>query len=299
MRSPARRRPSPLEIAVSVDGRSVEFDDLVRGHVSIDTAQALIEAADSAAGPVISVGEDITTTGPDFQRSTLATQVGQLVDALAVDVNEIAQAIKTAPGFGALQESVGLAVDVATAVQSLVDAPRRIAAMTVGVLLNRISTLEGLAQWFDYAVSHYVARFTTPTNLQIAANQQALQLTVRAASAMAGARIIAGTDYASSDDAIADRDALLAAIERVQAVAGDELFSAMQSIRVALIDDIEARAASLARLATYTPSRTEPATVIAYRLYGNADRDAEIVTRNRIVHPLFVPGGVQLEVRSV
>lgn len=277
----------------------IEVDPAQLPAVSIDTARALIDAADAAAGPVISVGEDITTTGPEFQRSALATQVGQFVDALAVDVNDIAQAINTAPGFGTLQESVGLAVDVATAVQDLVDAPRRIAAMTVGVLLNRVATLEGLAQWFDYAVDYYAARFMTPTNLRIAANQEALQLMVRSSAVMAGARIVAGTDYASSDDAIADRDALLTAIERVQAVADDDLFAAMQTLRVALVDDIEARAASLARLATYTPSRTEPATVIAYRLYGDADRDAEIVARNRITHPAFVPGGVALEVRSV
>ncbi|PTS90230.1 hypothetical protein DBR17_01670, partial [Sphingomonas sp. HMWF008] len=50
----------------------------------------------------------------------------------------------------------------------------------------------------------------------------------------------------------------------------------------------------------YTPATTEPALVIAARLYADPAqaeiRAAEIVARNRVVHPGFVPGGVALQV---
>jgi len=41
-----------------------------------------------------------------------------------------------------------------------------------------------------------------------------------------------------------------------------------------------------------------PAIVLAYRLYGDAERADEIVARNRVRHPGFVPGGQPLEVLS-
>jgi hypothetical protein len=49
-------------------------------------------------------------------------------------------------------------------------------------------------------------------------------------------------------------------------------------------------------LGRYTPPLAAPALVIAYQLYGDASRDQEIVDRNRIEHPCFVPGGVELAV---
>jgi prophage DNA circulation protein len=32
-----------------------------------------------------------------------------------------------------------------------------------------------------------------------------------------------------------------------------------------------------------------PAAVVAYRLYGKADRDQELIDRNAIQHPLYAP----------
>ena len=45
-----------------------------------------------------------------------------------------------------------------------------------------------------------------------------------------------------------------------------------------------------------TPEATQPALVLAYGLYEDAGREAEIVTRNKVRHPGFVPGGQALEV---
>lgn len=65
-----------------------------------------------------------------------------------------------------------------------------------------------------------------------------------------------------------------------------------------MVRDITARGATLARLFSYTPKATEPALVIANRIYGTVDieaRTAEIVSRNKVRHPGFVPGGIALE----
>jgi prophage DNA circulation protein len=45
-------------------------------------------------------------------------------------------------------------------------------------------------------------------------------------------------------------------------------------------------------------SATLPALVVAHRVYGDATRADEIVSRNRVRHPGFVPGGIALEVAT-
>jgi prophage DNA circulation protein len=74
------------------------------------------------------------------------------------------------------------------------------------------------------------------------------------------------------------------------------LHQALADLRAAVVRDINERAAELARVVSFVPAATVPALVVAYRLYGAADLDAQIVSRNRIAHPGFVTGGVALEV---
>ena len=98
--------------------------------------------------------------------------------------------------------------------------------------------------------------------------------------------------WPSYDQAIAVRDELLGQLDLVSQRAGDELYQALQDLRVGVAGDIAKRSADLARITSYTPREVLPALVIAHRLYGVADveaRSAELVARNSIVHPGFVP----------
>ena len=54
-------------------------------------------------------------------------------------------------------------------------------------------------------------------------------------------------------------------------------------------ENLTTKAESQARLVTYTPSAVMPAVVVAYEFYEDANRDLEIVERNDIVRPGFVP----------
>ena len=92
------------------------------------------------------------------------------------------------------------------------------------------------------------------------------------------------------------RDTVIAAIDTEQLTASDNVFVALSDLKTAVINDINTRALDLSKLVAYTPKSTLPAVVLAYRLYGDANRDEEIVTRNSIAHPGFVIGGRTLEV---
>ncbi len=76
----------------------------------------------------------------------------------------------------------------------------------------------------------------------------------------------------------------------------DAVFVSLQNARTAVIAAVPPEAVSLPNLVDDIPQRTMPSIVIAYDLYEDANREAEIVSRNRVSHPGFVPGAVALRV---
>jgi prophage DNA circulation protein len=76
----------------------------------------------------------------------------------------------------------------------------------------------------------------------------------------------------------------------------DDSYAAMVDLRAALVTDLTTRASSLPQLLDYTPNVTVPSLLVAQRLYGDATRADEIVLRNDVARPGFLPGGQALEV---
>ncbi len=137
---------------------------------------------------------------------------------------------------------------------------------------------------------------TTPSRVQQGVNQAAVVSLVQRTALVESARAASQVTFASRNEALAVRDQLADAIQAQAETAPDSVYVALTDLRVALIKDIGTRAANLTELVEVTPRATVPAIVLAYRLYDDPSRDAEIVSRNRVRHPGFVPGGRVLEV---
>ncbi|MFB0874564.1 MULTISPECIES: DNA circularization protein [unclassified Sphingobium] len=143
----------------------------------------------------------------------------------------------------------------------------------------------------------------TPARAQQAENQAAIVQLVNLAASAELVRCLAGIDFASYDDAVAARDGAVERLDALalrQADAHDDAGAAQyDALARAVTVDLTARGASLERLRSFTPAATEPVLVIAQRLYGdpaNVEAQAsDIVARNRIRHPGFVPGGRTLQ----
>lgn len=120
--------------------------------------------------------------------------------------------------------------------------------------------------------------------------------TVTSSPASESTQVLPGLTYNNREEAVETRDVLIAELDRQQLQASPERYRALVGLTTALVADLNHRSASLAPLTRFTPGATMPALVIAHRLYGDASRAGEIVARNRIAHPGFVPGGQALEV---
>ena len=96
-------------------------------------------------------------------------------------------------------------------------------------------------------------------------------------------------DVAVADDVIAARDALRAALWSAALRASHGHHVALVEMSNHASRHLTTIAAAGVRLVRTTPHQSVPALVLAYRRFGDATRGAEIVTRNRIAHPGFLP----------
>lgn len=112
------------------------------------------------------------------------------------------------------------------------------------------------------------------------------------------ARFMSQRTFDTSSSAIEAQSALLAAIETLQDSAPDEIYVALIDVRAAVVADVTVRAGQLPQITTYTPRAVLPALVVAHLIYGDAAWADDVVARNGVRHPGFVPGGQSLEVLS-
>ena len=254
---------------------------------TVATAALVASKAGAALSAVQTAFEDAFTV--DGQPAFVATAAADIV-AGAVDTIETALAGQvpagedrgafTAAAAGITSSSAELAADVA----GLMAAPRT---------AETVPALESFTTAADFGGTLAAVPETTATRQVQAANQAALVSMVRRIALIEAARAAAATDFETYEDAIAARDDLADRLDAEMAAAGDDAFLALQDLRAAVVRDVTARAPSLPRLVTHTPTATAPALVIAHRLYGDlpdtlVDRAAEIASRNRIRHPGFV-----------
>lgn len=112
------------------------------------------------------------------------------------------------------------------------------------------------------------------------------------------ARLASLAAWENYEDAVGVRDQIADALDAAVEFAGDEMFAQVQQLRSDLARSVPGEDSDLPRLAVYTPPVTVPSLVLAQRLYGSIDREADICARNRVKRPGAIPGGAPLEVLS-
>lgn len=213
------------------------------------------------------------------------------------------------PGLTALQSQLGILGNVGSLLRAPIELGLAVVGLVqvVGVMGGSVRSQAGAYRaLMDWGSDIDPVIGTTPARANERANQAAIVQLVNLAASAELVRCLAGTDFASYDEAIAARTDAADRLDDLalrQADAGDDDGADQyDALRRAMTADLTARGGTLARLQRYTPLVTEPAVVIAQRLYGDPAtliaRADEIVARNRVQHPGFVPGGEALQVLS-
>lgn len=148
-----------------------------------------------------------------------------------------------------------------------------------------------LAKGFSAQLSQPLTVLGSPAQRQSQINSAAIQRLVTHATIGQAAREIVAVEQPVYDDLQHWHGELTAVVDRELERPGlpQSTFDALADLRGAVGRYVLSESASASRLKTYTPPTTLPAVVLAYDLYEDATRSDELVRRNGLQHPGFVP----------
>jgi prophage DNA circulation protein len=129
-------------------------------------------------------------------------------------------------------------------------------------------------------------------SLQADENAAAVVDTFRYAAARGAikAAAVAAIDgsFLSFEEATTARSRVVTALDKLLLTAPDEVYQQLMTLQSLLVEGVPGEDSDLPRIGSFTPAQTIPSLVLAYRLYDDIDRDAELIDRNALRHPGFV-----------
>lgn len=252
---------------------------------------AAAKVASSAAAARTAVGAEFLAT---YSPGLLLDSVGNSLRSAMLAVNNTLATLAIPAQQAA---TLHARVDALTgSVATLVNEPSRILEGLSGVF-ELFDSGSALAKIYRYEPGPRPPG-TTPTRVQEQASFDATYRLNQRLAVIRAVEIAPTETYDSYDAAVATRDALTELLDEQADVAPDDTYPALVQLRADLVKAVPGDNSDLARLLRYTPGFTVPSLVLAHRLYGNLDLEADLVTRNHIRNPMFVPGGRELEVLS-
>lgn len=286
---------------------SIQFVEAGRaqvGDAKADTAIAVKASADTA---IKTAENDFTNAyNMDGMPGYIDDAMGDVLRIFGVSAGDAASLIGGAgkalnayqAGIELLDRGVSLIRTPIVLAQTVRGIIQSVAAMAITPILrlNALLAIFRSPQGFRDVIGQ------TPVRNQQRDNVTAIAQLIQQIAAAEAVRAVSDIRFSSYEEAAAVRENVAAIIDAAALVAADSGSDAHQEaldmLRRNMVRDVTTRGASLARLFIYTPAQSEPALVIANRIYGTAaleSRSDDLISRNNIVHPGFVSGGVPLE----
>lgn len=301
----------------------IESGDRTFPSATEDTQLTVAEKAEAATEASI----DAFT--PDFSAihmpSFVSTSAVDKIRGFADTLRSITRTVTTIPSkvtdfIGALSDLSGAASNLILAPHTLATRVHAIFEQLGEIVAAPVSAIDITRQLFRFGDDDPpVPNPTTPARVQQASNQAAFNGLIQRAAAMTAARVSATLPvgdaaqadittqitvqrpvrFRSLEDVIGLRDELVAVLDAQAEIAStDALYYAVVDVRTAMVEDLQTRGAQLARIVRVNLLESWPAIVLSYEQYEDTAQSADIVARNAIRDPNFLPSGRDLEVLS-
>jgi prophage DNA circulation protein len=223
-----------------------------------------------------------------------------LVDSLSGAIDAFVDALDTLIGapFALLNELTQLANSVMGLIDTFVDLVPNLDVDVPEPDFPKL-TLEVLEEMFSFETEAEAIPTPTPQSEQEVEGHAVITKVFKAASLAAGTEQLAKLELDSAEQA---KDIMTNLSDKFDFMLSQdfepEIMESMIALKGAMVEHFSKQAASLPSVTTTRINYPEPALTLSYRLYGDSTLDADIVKRNKIRHPTFVPAGVDLEVLS-
>jgi prophage DNA circulation protein len=242
------------------------LDTIAAGN-GMDTAKADAVSADIATGatPSLSVSAPLATvTGLSAGLVALYNALPLLVsDVTGIDPSVVPALFALARGLGGAMDPIDAATAFAAAIDDLPDAAP--------------------------------APTSSPNRLADAANMQIVARVSRMVLIAPYAEALIAVPYASRQDGVTARADCVERFEReIEAstgadAGGDDLSVVLADSRNSVVEFLSRVITNTAPIVTVTAKRSLPALVWAWKLYQDPSRAADLVARNGVPHPSFMP----------
>jgi len=251
------------------------------------------EAAEAAMGAWVSAR--LALAGPSFISADAVAQV----EKMAATLHKAVVGLPELAGSTAIMQDIQ---SLSTSAASLIREPIDLSDSLNTILGDIVTAAErpllafaALRTFWGFIGAGDAIPGTTASRLAQSENRAALSDLFVAAATTAAARAASAAEYDSQNAADAASAAMRGQIDVVALSASDDLYNSLSDLSAAIVADLGTRP-GLPSLVALTLTVDLPALVIAQRLYGDAARAEDIVARNQVAHPGFVPGGRTLEV---
>lgn len=276
----------------------IESGDEPRPGAVADHLGAADDAAASASSAASAqLEEGLAVSGvPERVRETTAASLRSFSQRLG-ELDVFTGPAEAVNSLG--RELARVLADASTLATSPADAARSVVGsldLVFDAAANALGALSAYEALVDFPPT--ITGGESPENRAQDENSRLVSRLVRVAALGGAVRSAARVEWSSRDEAVEVAERIAAEVDEVEleGLDGPELEDAVADLRAALAGAVPPPGADLPELHRITLPSTLPALVLAYRLYEDAEREAEIVERNAIRHPLFVPAGVELEV---
>lgn len=203
----------------------------------------------------------------------LPRELGAELKGLLSDVKELGEFART--GYRGMLANLSQQVDAARNV----DTPRLTTGKDSTAMAKAVANLVQDALWVQ------IARWLAAT--PVATQPVTLKTTPPVAQQVA--QPVQRREVPVADDVLALRKQLDEAMWQAALKADAEFYVLLNQLRQHMFAHLTAVASSGVWLVNLTPMRNMPALVLAYQRFGDATRVAEVIQRNRVAHPGFLP----------
>lgn len=300
---------------VSVSLSLSEAGEQTKITATIVPTAVMASAIDAAATAAAADFEDAYDVGVADSFAAASAAVGEVNDQIDAVNNKIAAALGIADGVvAAMDEYKEQAAD-------FIDTP----ADLFGALANLLSAVTGLLGLTDGIEEEYpgqASKIATDTALEAAdalgavdvtsqppwpggpihpateSSTRAIGKAVRTLSLIGVANLFRTLPLESGTSATEVLGTLGDLTQQLldDPTTSDALTAALTDLRAATQQHLGALVGTLPTTTTYTPPGTVPALLLAWQLTGDPTSDLELVARNTVLDPNFVPGGQPLEI---
>lgn len=275
---------SVVEVAAKADMTSTFTVAGLPSAYQVSSLEALTEASDSLRSA----------------SDRIAGVTGQLNDAARAisDFAADAEALMSTPGDlaeelgGVVTAALGVAGTALDALE-LASVPRRELARLTTIAVN--AALEVL----DFAAGIGAPNTGSANGTRESTNLTSITATTQLLTISGVCRLTTTLPFESYSQAQSVRSAIVDAFDTVTESLGDNVIDAALLLQAYTVQHLDAVAAALPELRTYTTRRMISLAEVAHDIYGDASRVDEIADRNGLGAPLFVPAGTALELLSV